>query len=118
MLKQFALIACFGLLLGCGKSAPQSLTDANFSNELNKSFANAKGEPKEMIQQATASFENKQYIAANSTISTLLSRQDLNAEERRAASQALINLNQKIAEAAAQGDPIAQQMQRMRAAGK
>src|ERR1043165_8246587 len=62
MLKQFALIACFGLLLGCGKSAPQSLTDANFSNELNKSFANAKGEPKEMIQQATASFENKQYI--------------------------------------------------------
>jgi hypothetical protein len=118
MLKQLALIGSFGLMFGCGKSAPQPLTDANFSSELNKSFASAKAEPKEMIQQATASFENKQFVAANSTISTLLSRQDLSAQERTAASQALINLNQKIAEAAAQGDPVAQQMQRMKAAGK
>jgi len=113
----FAFI-CFGLFLGCGKSQPQPLTDANFTAELNKTFANSQAETKEMIQQATANFENKNFVAANSSISTLLSRRDLSGEERAAASQALISLNQKIAQAAEQGDPVAQQMQRMKAAGK
>jgi hypothetical protein len=118
MLRSLTFAACFGLVLGCGKSQPQPLTDANFTTELNKTFAKANAETKEMIQQATLSFENKNFVAANGSISTLLSRRDLSNEERAAASQALISLNQKIAQAAEQGDPMAQQLQRMKAMGK
>lgn len=111
-------LACFGSVIGCGKSQPQPLTDGNFSAELNKTFAKANGETKDMIQQATQNFESKNFVAANASISTLLSRPDLSNEERAAASQALISLNQKIAQAAEQGDPMAQQLQRMKAASK
>ncbi len=94
------------------------MTDAEFSSGLSKGFEKSKAENKQLIQQATSSFEKKEYIAANSSISSVLSKPDLSAEERAVASQALINLNQKIRAAAENGDQMAQQLQQMQAARK
>lgn len=113
------LLTCSAWFVGCSKSnAPAPLTDANFSAELNKSFENSKPETKQIVQQASASFESKQFVSADAAISGLLSRPDLSNEERQMASRALISLNQKIQQAAEQGDPVAQQMQKMKAASK
>src|SRR5437764_6847832 len=112
-LSHCILVSVVTLFVACGRSRlPKPLTDANFSAELTKSFEKSKADTKEMIQQAAANYDSKQFIAANSAIAGLLSRPDLSSEERAAASRALINLNQKIAQAAEQGDPVAQQMQR------
>ncbi len=107
------------LLTGCGGEETSSVAPAALAVEaaprtLQEAFASASGELKEHADEAVRLLQNEDYPMALVVLQTLTARTDLTASQRGLTSQALLTANQKVAEAAKNGNAEAEKLQRYR----
>jgi hypothetical protein len=114
-----ALTAGALLLTGCGGEetsavVPVALAVESAPTTLQEAFASASGELKEHADEAVRLLQNQDYSMALVVLQTLAARTDLTASQRGLTSQALLTANQKVAEAATNGNEEATKLQRYR----
>jgi hypothetical protein len=116
------MLAALCLVAGCGgeppPEIPQALTEEAAPSTLTEAFAKATGETREMADDAVTFLSSKEYDKALLVLQRLLSQTDLTPHQRSFTSQALLTANQKVNEAAQQGNERAARLLQQRAATK
>ncbi len=103
------------LLLGAGCSkTPPSASAANFQKEFTSSAPEVKG----FAQQAVAAEKQQDYGTAFVHYRALSLNPDLTSEQRNAANDSMLKMNQKLRERATNGDPNAEKVLEMYRATK
>ena len=112
------LLAAFALI-GCGQGGPPAPLPADqIPAALNKSFASAPANLKELSDRIVSSLQEKDLGKALLVLQGLCAAPELTKAQRDTASRALLTLNEQIQAAAAAGDPKAQEILRQRALTK
>ncbi len=119
MINRIVSLCCLVafLLAGCAKNeAPKALTLAEMPAALNKAFAKASTERKELVARSISALQEGQLPNALMVVEGLCAIPDLTEEQRATASRALLTLNQELQAAAAKGDKAATDFQKLRQA--
>ena len=97
--------------VGCDKSStpPPSLTAAELPAALEKAFAKAKPEAKELANQVSTALQAKDYPKAFQAVQSLGALPSLTKQQAGVISSALVTVNALLQEAQAQGDAKAAQ---------
>ncbi len=110
MLRSVPAIACLLMAVGCGeKKAAEPLAVEQVPNAVENAFKEAPPEVKNSANEVIAAVQGKDEPKALVDLQNLSARSDLTPEQREAANRSIISLNQKLSEAAAQGDQRAAQ---------
>ena len=116
------LIICMALfcLTGCHKAwtPPPPLSEAEIPSDFQKTFAKASPEVKDVIGQAVAAIQSKDYPAAYTILQGVYHMPGVTQEERELASQTLLTLNGLMQTAESQGDQRAADFLRLQRATK
>jgi len=105
------------LLAGCEKNEiPKALTIAELPAALQKAFAKAPTERKELIDRSISALQEGQLPNAVMVMEGICAVPDLTEMQRAVASRALLTLNQELQAAAAKGDKTATDFQKLRQA--
>ena len=91
------------LLAGCGGSGVAK-TPEDAKKAMDDAFAGASAEVKAALSEAEAALKAQEDAKAFVQLNALAARPDLTAEQRGAAAQSMLTVNQKLNEAAAKGD--------------
>src|SRR4051812_45926154 len=105
-------VVCFALLIsigpvGCNRSGsqpPPPLAVEQIPAEMNKAFAKAPGDVKEMVEKLNASLEAKDYVIASQTVQTLFNLPVATKDQRMVSTRAMLTINGLLQTAQAQGD--------------
>jgi hypothetical protein len=101
------LVVAFLSGAGCGRNTtatPPALTAAELPAALEKAFAKAKPEDKELANQVVAALQAKDYPKAFQGVQNLVSLPSHTKEQTSVISSALVTINSLLQEAQAQGD--------------
>jgi hypothetical protein len=109
--RHFAAFLAAGavVLLASGCNQRQENTPAVSPAAVEKDFAAADNQSKELAQGGVTALQNNDLPEALQKFQALTQRQDLTDEQRRTASQAFANTLQQLNQAARNGDTRAQQ---------
>jgi uncharacterized protein YjiK len=112
------MVAAVAMMLsGCAKEEPpKPLTVAELPAALEKAFAKAPAERKEIVARSVSALQAGQIPNALLVIESVCAIPDLTEEQRSAASRALLTLNQELQASAAKGDKAATDFQKLRQA--
>jgi hypothetical protein len=91
---------------GCNKTAgpPPPLAADQIPAELQKAYAKAKPEFKDLVQKISSAMQAKDYPAANAGIQVLFNAPEGTKQQRLATTRSLLTINQLLQEAQAKGD--------------
>jgi hypothetical protein len=109
-----ALMLCLFLPACARNEAPKPLTMEEIPAVMNKAFAKAPVEQKELVERALSALQAKETAKALMVVEGLCAVPELTPEQRSAASRAVLTLNQAVQAAAQSGDKAAAEVQRMR----
>jgi hypothetical protein len=123
MKRSLAVLLCGCLLgflgAGCGSGGPPApLALEQIPAAINKAFATAKPEHKELADRAVSALQGKETGKALLVIQGLCGVPELTKEQRAVATRAVLALNEELRAAAARGDKDAAEFLRMRQANK
>lgn len=113
-----ALVLCralaFGLLLGaagCQNAAPpvEPITIEMAVGEITRVFTKSSGKTKAIANEAAKAITANDFALASKALTALTAIPELEEEQRSVASRCLISVNEKLQEAAVQGNPEAMQ---------
>ena len=106
MLLVLAVSLAASSLIGCSKTAgpPKPLAADQIPAELQKAYAKAKPEFKDVVQQISSAMQQKDYPGANAGIRVLFNATEGTKEQRSVTARAMLTINQLLQEAQAQGD--------------
>ena len=106
-----ALALVLMLVLGCSRASapPTPLTAEELPAALEKAFAKAKPEVKELAAQVVASVQAKSYAKAFQSLQNLAARPGLTKDQLSVASRATLTVNELLQAAQTQGDAKAAQ---------
>ena len=99
------LAIVLALTSGCeGNNPPKAISLDQIPAELEKAFAAAKGETKELSNLAITSVQSKDLPKAALTLNALAGRPDVSMNQARTTSSAFTTVNAALREAEAKGD--------------
>ena len=103
------LLLFIGFSLGCSQSTapPAPLPADQMPAALQKSFAKAKPEAKDLVGQIVSALEAKNYSKLYIDLQTLAAMSGLNKDQQSIASRAVMTANTLLQEAQAKGEPQA-----------
>lgn len=106
-----ALLALLIPVLGCNRPVPPPtpLPAAEFPSAMEKAFATAKPDLKELATQVVNAVQAKEFTKAYALIQTLATKPELNKEQRTVTSRGTLTVNELLQAAQAQGDQKAAQ---------
>jgi len=111
MLRVWAMILVGAALAGCSKKGEIApLAVEKIPSMTTNVFRDAKAPLRQMAYQAADQLSRGQYVPAWSVFRALMTRQDLNADQRAFAARAVNALAPRVDEAAAKGDAAAARM--------
>jgi len=113
------LAAGLTILTGCGDGGveskpPEPLAVSAAPTTLEEAYAGSSGELRMMSDEAVRLLRVEDYPRALVILQNLAARTDLTDSQRQLTSQALLTANQKVAEAAEQGNKDAKKLQQYR----
>jgi hypothetical protein len=93
-------------IAGCNKNTgpPPPLAADQIAPELQKAYASAKPEFKDVVQKITAAMQEKDYPAANAGIQFLFTSAEGTKQQHLMAARAMLTITQLLQEAQAKGD--------------
>jgi hypothetical protein len=96
-------------LTACQREAPplQPLSADQIPAEMQKAFANAKPEPKNLVTALLSALESKDYAGAYQAVQMLCNSQEISEAQRTVAARASLAVHSLLQTAQAQGDPNA-----------
>lgn len=98
------------LVVGCQKNdAPAALPADQVPQVVEQAFKSASAEAKTNADEVVASLQNKDDVKAFVDLQILGARTDLTPGQREAATRSMLSLNERLRDAAAQGDQKAQE---------
>jgi hypothetical protein len=106
LLLVLAAIVAATPLTGCNKSAspPPPLAADQIPTELQKAYAKAKPEFKDVVQKISSAMQEKDYPGANAGIQYLFNATEGTKQQRSVTARAMLTINQLLQEAQAKGD--------------
>lgn len=99
-------LACFGPV-GCnraGSQPPAPLAVEQIPQEMNKAFAKAPADVKEMVNDLNKALEAKDYVAASQVVQTLFNLPVATKDQRMVTVRSMLTVNSLLQTAQAQGD--------------
>jgi len=109
----------FLLLAGCGENKPpEPVAPEDAPAALREAFTSAQPATKDLVEQVAGAIEKGDLAKASVGLNSLSANQTITKEQRSLAARCLISVNEKIQQAAAQGDQQAQQFRHIQRGAK
>lgn len=107
-MKHLAFVICALLMwvTGCSKeaAAPPPLAADRIAPEMQKVFAQAKPETKDLVTKVTSSLQSKDYATSYDAVQALIALTDLSKDQRALTVRAMMTIYGLLQDAQAQGD--------------